>query len=164
MRNIVDCSGGLNGTGGITAGRRAGSGRRVRLDLSLCWVVDLLSFGVSRWWGWFTGGCLLSRCCCFLPGGRFVLERAVDLDPVNEQQATFQAGAWLTLFIAFLVEKRIDPQVANTERQQDFFLGLDGVHIKTNQAFSFTPPRLCSRSGCTRPHRWRRAGLRYRRP
>ena len=112
MRNIVDRSGGLNGTGGITASR-AGSGWRVRFNPSLCWDVGLLSFGISRWWGGLTGGRMLSRCCCFLPGGRFVLERAVDLDPVDEQQTTFQTGAWLTLFNAFLVEKRIDPEIAD---------------------------------------------------
>src|SRR5690606_33532535 len=133
MRNIVDCSGGLNGTGGITAGR-ARSGWRFRFHPSLYWVFGILNFGISRRWGWFTVWRLLSRCCCFLPGGCFVFERAVDLDPVDEQQTTFQAGARLALFLAFLIEKRIDPQVADTERQQDLFLGVDGVHIETNQA------------------------------
>ena len=47
MWNIVDCSGGLNGTGSVTAGR-AGSGWRFRFDLSLCWFVGPLRFGISR--------------------------------------------------------------------------------------------------------------------
>ncbi len=47
MCNIVDCSGGLNGTGGVTAGR-AGSGLRFRFDLSLCWVSGLLGVDISR--------------------------------------------------------------------------------------------------------------------
>ncbi|AKK01063.1 hypothetical protein VM99_24475 [Pseudomonas chlororaphis] len=85
---------------------------------------------------------LLSRCCCFLPGRRFVLEHAVDLDPVDEQQTTLQAGAWLALFDAFLVEKRINPQIADTKRQQHLFLGIDGVHVEANQAFSFAPSDL----------------------
>ncbi|MNX92607.1 hypothetical protein D3C86_1247570 [compost metagenome] len=42
MWNIVDCSGGLNGTGGITASR-AGSGWRFRLNPGLYWVVGILS-------------------------------------------------------------------------------------------------------------------------
>ncbi|MNG03840.1 hypothetical protein D3C84_869360 [compost metagenome] len=51
------------------------------------------------------------------------------------------------MFIAFLVEKRIDPQVADTERQQDLFLGVDGVHIETNQAFSFAPSDFAVEAG-----------------
>src|SRR5690606_25956083 len=78
---------------------------------------------------------------------RFVLERAVDLDPVDEQQTTFQTGARLTLLSAFLVEKRIDPQVADTKRQQDLFLGFDGVHIETNQTFSFASSDLAVEAG-----------------
>ena len=47
MWNIVDYSGGLNGTGGITAGR-AGSSWRFRLAPSFYWVFTLLNFGISR--------------------------------------------------------------------------------------------------------------------
>lgn len=121
--NIMDCSGGLNSTCGDTAGR-AGSGCRFRFNPGFCWVFGILSFGIGRWWGWLTVWRLLSRCCCLLPGRRFVFVRAVDLDPVDVQQTTFQAGARLALFIAFLIEKWVNPQVADTERQQDFFSAL----------------------------------------
>lgn len=46
MRSIVDCSDGLNGTGGITASR-AGSGWRFRFDPNVCWGFEPLSFGIS---------------------------------------------------------------------------------------------------------------------
>ena len=90
---------------------------------------------------------VLRRGWCFLPGGRFVLERAVDLDPVDEKQTTFQAGAWLALSLTFLVEKRIDPQITNSKRQQNLFLGFDGVHIETNQAFSFAASDFAIEAG-----------------
>lgn len=89
--NIVNCSGGLNSTCSDTAGR-AGSGCRFRFSPGLRWGVGILGIGISRRWGWLTVWRLLSGCCCFLPGRRFVLERAVDLDPVDVQQTTFQAA------------------------------------------------------------------------
>ncbi len=79
--------------------------------------------------------------------GRTVAELAVDLDPLDEDQAAFEAGAGLPLALAFLVQEGIHPEVADAKRDQDLAFSTDVFQVFTDQPVGFTTGDLAVEAG-----------------
>ncbi len=67
---------------------------------------------------------------------RIVDGGAIYFDPGDEEQPAFEACVGLALFLAFLVDEGIRPDIANTEGNQNLLLGLDCFLATADKLFS----------------------------
>jgi len=79
--------------------------------------------------------------------GRTVAELAIDLDPLDEDQPAFEAGAGLPLALTFLVQEGIHPEVADAKRDQDLAVCTDVFQVFTDQPVGFTAGDLAVEAG-----------------